>query len=153
DGFHGLDQFTVQAMDIMTSPKVREAFDLSREPSKVVERYGSGKILHQTVKTIEYGWSGKPFLLARRLVEAGGAGGHAQGRVVGPPQRAGGRHLPGAEANGTAAGPGAVRTDRRPARPRAVRRRAGGVPGRVRPHAEDHAAGPRPRALGGRRVR
>jgi hypothetical protein len=71
DGFHGLDQFTAQAMDILTSPKVREAFDLSREPTKVVERYGSGKVLHQTVKTIEYPWSGKPFLLARRLVEAG----------------------------------------------------------------------------------
>ena len=35
-----MDAFTAQALDMITSPKAREAFDLSREPDKVRERYG-----------------------------------------------------------------------------------------------------------------
>jgi uncharacterized protein (DUF1501 family) len=45
--------------------------DLSKEPSKNVARYGAGKYPHQTVKDIFYSWNAKPFVLARRLVEAG----------------------------------------------------------------------------------
>jgi hypothetical protein len=71
DQFDGLDRFTAQALDIVTSPKVRAAFDLSREPDRVLERYGTGFYLHQTFKTIRYPWDGKRFALARRLVEAG----------------------------------------------------------------------------------
>jgi hypothetical protein len=69
--FDGIDRFTAQALDIVTSPKVREAFDLSKEPDRVVARYGSGHYLHQTAKHIRYPWNAKQFLLARRLVEAG----------------------------------------------------------------------------------
>jgi hypothetical protein len=50
------DPFTQQAIDIIASPKAREAFDLDREPAASRERYG------------DYC---KQFLLARRLVEAG----------------------------------------------------------------------------------
>src|SRR5262249_11849284 len=36
-----MDAYTARAFDIITSPKAREAFDLSREPEAVRERYGS----------------------------------------------------------------------------------------------------------------
>jgi hypothetical protein len=67
----GLDRFHAQALEIITSPKVRDAFDLSREPDKLRASYGQGKFPHQTFKTILYPWPGEQFLLARRLVEAG----------------------------------------------------------------------------------
>src|SRR5262245_26766548 len=57
-GGSDLDEFRDQAMQMTTSPKVREAFDLDREPPKLREQYGRN----------EYGES---FLLARRLVENG----------------------------------------------------------------------------------
>ncbi len=47
-----------QAMGLLTSTEVREAFDLSREPAKLRARYGANKF-------------GQSCLLARRLVEAG----------------------------------------------------------------------------------
>jgi hypothetical protein len=71
DGIRGVDKFQAQAFDLITSPRVRDAFDLSKEPPKNVARYGSGKYPHQTVKDIFYPWDPKPFVLARRLVEAG----------------------------------------------------------------------------------
>lgn len=51
-------QFEAQAMNLLTSPKAREAFDLSKEPQKLRERYGMNQ------------W-GQQCLMARRLVEAG----------------------------------------------------------------------------------
>lgn len=67
----GLDRFQSQAFDMIASPKVREAFDLSRESDKVRASYGKGKYTHQTYKSIVYDFDTRPFLLARRLVEAG----------------------------------------------------------------------------------
>ncbi len=67
----GFDQFQARAIEIITSPQVREAFDLANEPDDVWERYGKGKYPHQTAKDILYDWDAKPFVLARRLVEAG----------------------------------------------------------------------------------
>ncbi|MCE9532586.1 MAG: DUF1501 domain-containing protein [Planctomycetes bacterium] len=52
------DHFMSQAFDLMLSPQARVAFDLTREPLAIRERYG----MHQ--------W-GQQCLLARRLVEAG----------------------------------------------------------------------------------
>lgn len=52
----GMDAFTRRAMQIITSPRARDAFDLSKEPAKTHDRYG---------KFCEN------FLRARRLVEAG----------------------------------------------------------------------------------
>jgi len=46
------------AYRLMTSPQAREAFDLSKEPEKVRERYGKNRF-------------GQCCLLARRLIEAG----------------------------------------------------------------------------------
>ena len=71
DTIRGMDKFQAQALDLITSPRVRDAFDLSKEPPKNIARYGSGKYPHQTVKDIFYPWDAKPFVLARRLVEAG----------------------------------------------------------------------------------
>jgi len=53
-----LDRFQRRACDMLTSGKTRAAFDLSREPDKVRDRYGRNL----------YGAS---LLVARRLVEAG----------------------------------------------------------------------------------
>ncbi|HEX4607351.1 MAG TPA: DUF1501 domain-containing protein, partial [Urbifossiella sp.] len=60
-----------RALDLITSPRAREAFDLSKEPQRTTDRYGRGKYTHQTVKSLLYDWEFKPFILARRLVEAG----------------------------------------------------------------------------------
>ena len=53
-----LDDFDEQALNLLTSPAARDAFDLSREPDHIRDRYGR----HQ--------W-GQQCLMARRLVEAG----------------------------------------------------------------------------------
>jgi len=66
-----LDRYQAQALDIITSPRVRDAFDLSREPARVRSAYGRGKFPHQTAVSILYDWPAQQFLLARRLVEAG----------------------------------------------------------------------------------
>ncbi|QEL14362.1 DUF1501 domain-containing protein [Limnoglobus roseus] len=55
---HGMNRFYDQAFDMLTSPKVAGAFDLTREPAAVRERYGLG---HR----------GSCYLLGRKLVEAG----------------------------------------------------------------------------------
>lgn len=64
----GLDAFTEQAFGMLTSSRLSQALDLSKEDPKVRERYGTGTATHQG--------DGAPrinaqFLLARRLVEAG----------------------------------------------------------------------------------
>jgi len=64
-----LDRMTEKALGVLTSSRLVEALDLSREPAKVRERYGDGK-------PYQFQYDGAPtvneqFLLARRLVEAG----------------------------------------------------------------------------------
>jgi hypothetical protein len=67
-----MDTFTARAFDIITSPRAREAFDLSREPDRVRDRYGSKDDKYIYVGTrADSPWEGHKFLLARRLVEAG----------------------------------------------------------------------------------
>jgi uncharacterized protein (DUF1501 family) len=53
--FAGMDAFTAQALAIVSSPRVRDAFDVAKEPDKVRQQYGTLSRLLQ----------------ARRLVEAG----------------------------------------------------------------------------------
>jgi hypothetical protein len=53
-----LDQFETQAMTLLTNPRTRDAFDLSKEDPKIRDRYGRNR------------W-GQQLLLARRLVESG----------------------------------------------------------------------------------
>jgi hypothetical protein len=66
-----VDRYQAQALDIITSSRVRDAFDLSREPAQLIAAFGQGRFPHQTFKTIFYPWDARPFVLARRLVEAG----------------------------------------------------------------------------------
>lgn len=69
----GLDTFQAKALEMITSPKVREAFDVSKEPPETLTKYGhkQGKYSHQADINILYDWDAKPFVQARRLVEAG----------------------------------------------------------------------------------
>ena len=66
----GIDAFTEQALGVLTSSRLVEALDLSREDPKVVERYGTG---NPNVFIDDNGAPRVPqsFLAARRLVEAG----------------------------------------------------------------------------------
>ena len=64
----GLDAFNEQAFGMLTSSKLVEALDLSKEDPKIVERYGKGDPKNRDdggPKLMEH------FLIARRLVEAG----------------------------------------------------------------------------------
>jgi len=66
------DRYQAEALRIVTSSAVRDAFDLSQEPPEVFERYGKGgEFTHQTLASLRYPWDAKRFVLARRLVEAG----------------------------------------------------------------------------------
>lgn len=64
----GMDAFTEQALGILTSSRLRDALDLSKEDPRIVDRYGK--------PDPNFRADGAPkvttnFLLARRLVEAG----------------------------------------------------------------------------------
>jgi len=64
----GVDAFTEQAFNVLTSDHLAKALDVSQEDPRIRERYGKGTTQHQG--------DGAPrineqFLLARRLVEAG----------------------------------------------------------------------------------
>ena len=64
----GVDAFTRQSLDVLTSGKLAQALDVSQESAKTRERYGQ-------TDTKNYG-DGAPrnhehFLIARRLIEAG----------------------------------------------------------------------------------
>jgi len=65
----GADSATVQALNVLTSSKLLDALDLSKECPKVRDRYGNGK-------PYQFQFDGAPtvndqLLMARRLVEAG----------------------------------------------------------------------------------
>ena len=68
-----LDEFSKQAVAMITSPKARDAFDLSREPDRVRQRYCApgAKYTYGNDPTPTNPWPADKFLLARRLVEAG----------------------------------------------------------------------------------
>jgi hypothetical protein len=62
----GMDVIKARALELITSPKVRDAFDLAKEPESAKARYG----IHRDRSR----WAGldpTKFLMARRLVEAG----------------------------------------------------------------------------------
>ena len=68
-----LDPYTARALDLITSPKARDAFDLTRESAKVRDHYGAtryDKYIYVGTKA-DSQWDTHSFLLARRLVEAG----------------------------------------------------------------------------------
>ena len=87
----GMDTFTRQAFEMVTGKAAREALDLSLEPARTRERYGTAGATDRG-----HSW-GQSMLLARRLVEAGvsfvtvGCGGwddHGDGITKNLPRRA-----------------------------------------------------------------
>ena len=58
DILSGLDQFSEQAYNMISSKRAREAFDISKESTKLREKFGEGEV-------------GQSALLALRLVESG----------------------------------------------------------------------------------
>lgn len=65
----GRDAAVAAALDVLTSSKLADALDISREPARVRERYGDGK-------PYQFQYDGAPtcneqLLIARRLIEAG----------------------------------------------------------------------------------
>lgn len=65
----GMDAFGQRALDVLTSSRLLDALDLSKEDPAIVARYGDGK-------PYKYQYDGAPtcnehLLIARRLVEAG----------------------------------------------------------------------------------
>jgi hypothetical protein len=64
----GMDLFNQQAFGVLTSSKLLEALDVSREDAKLRERYGKGdaKVHGDAAPMLN-----EQFLVARRLVEAG----------------------------------------------------------------------------------
>jgi hypothetical protein len=65
----GVDAFTDAAFGVLTSSRLADALDISKEPAEIRERYGDGK-------PFKYQYDGAPtcndhILMARRLVEAG----------------------------------------------------------------------------------
>ncbi len=65
----GMDAFSEAAFGVLTSSKLVDALDLSKEDPRIVARYGDGK-------PYKYQYDGAPtcndqFLMARRLIEAG----------------------------------------------------------------------------------
>jgi hypothetical protein len=72
----GLDAFQERALRMITSGRVRDAFDLDKEPARVRARYGEQPIraINQECNVVRYHevpHPGRAFLQARRLVEAG----------------------------------------------------------------------------------
>jgi len=59
-----IDSFRARAIEIITSTRVRDAFDLDKEPKEARARYGEGPYRHGP-------HPGRSLLLARRLIEAG----------------------------------------------------------------------------------
>ncbi|HEY7427008.1 MAG TPA: DUF1501 domain-containing protein [Gemmataceae bacterium] len=74
--FDGIDAFQERALRMIASGKVRDAFDVAKEPDKVRARYGDQpvKVRNQECNVVKYhevAHPGQALLQARRLVEAG----------------------------------------------------------------------------------
>ncbi len=66
--------FHRKAVEVITSPDTRAAFDLSKEPQKLRKRYGTDPGTDRSLEARKFGGLphiGQTFLMARRLVEAG----------------------------------------------------------------------------------
>lgn len=68
--FQGVDSFTRKAFDVLTSSRLVEALDLSKEDSALRDRYGRGSADPAFGEDAGPHWMDQ-FLMARRLVEAG----------------------------------------------------------------------------------
>jgi hypothetical protein len=66
----GLEQHQQKAFDLLRSPKLRQALDLSREPDRVQERYGCNLRDYRRASA-RRNLDGEKALVGRRLIEAG----------------------------------------------------------------------------------
>ena len=88
----GRDAFTARALDIISSPETRNAFDISREPEHLRQKYGPAVQVKSSTGSNTDTWNPTQFLQARRLVEAGvpvvtlAAGGWDHHSAVGAPK-------------------------------------------------------------------
>ena len=69
--YEGVDAYTRQAFDVLTSSKMIEAMDLDKEDPALRDRYGRGSSAPAFGEDAGPHWMDQ-FLMARRLVEAGG---------------------------------------------------------------------------------
>jgi hypothetical protein len=69
-----MNVFQEKALAIISSSETRRAFDLSKEPARLRERYGMDPGSDRSIEARKFGGLphlGQTFLLARRLIEAG----------------------------------------------------------------------------------
>jgi hypothetical protein len=69
-----MDQLQRKALEVITSPHTRSAFDLSKEPARLRDRYGLDPGSDRSIEARKFGGLphiGQCFLMARRLIEAG----------------------------------------------------------------------------------
>ncbi|MCI0701323.1 MAG: DUF1501 domain-containing protein [Planctomycetia bacterium] len=69
-----MNTFQQKAVEVVTSPDPRRAFDLTQEPPKLRERYGTDPGSDRAIEARKFGGLphlGQTFLMARRLIEAG----------------------------------------------------------------------------------
>ena len=67
----GMDAFTARALDMITSPRVREAFDVSKEPKELRDKYGKGTRLLQALRLATAGVSVVTVSVAGTVVPVG----------------------------------------------------------------------------------
>ncbi len=67
----GMDEFNRRALAMLTSPIIRDALDIDKEPVAVRQRYGSDDAIVRPTFNSALTWPASQFLRARRLVEAG----------------------------------------------------------------------------------
>ncbi len=72
----GMDGFQKRALQMVTSGRVRDAFDLDKEPESIRDRYGNRpfRVINQECNVVRYHevtHPGRALLQARRLIEAG----------------------------------------------------------------------------------
>lgn len=65
-----LDEFTEQALGVLTSSKLVHALDLEKEHPRIRDKYGRGRPVFKS-STHPANWHSEQFLVARRLIQAG----------------------------------------------------------------------------------
>jgi len=65
-----VDEFTAQALGVLTSSKLVRALDLEQEEPGIRDKYGRGKPIFKS-STHPANWHTEQFLVARRLIQAG----------------------------------------------------------------------------------
>jgi hypothetical protein len=73
----GMDAFTARALEMIATPRVRDAFDVSKEPKELLEKYGTAKRLLQALRLVQAGVSVVTVSVAGTVVPGGDWDTHA----------------------------------------------------------------------------